>query len=191
MIISAGRQETFPFATPVGVGLIESAINVTRIALFDKPDFLVFIGSAGSYGKYKVFDVVESVTASNIELSLWRNDSYTPIDNVLKVDNIKVESSVIVNSSNYISTNQELCSNFIKNGIDIENMEFYSVLQVAKEFNIPCMGIFVVTNYCNEFAHKDFMANHREAMDKLIQYLIDKKLIFEKNVSRETFSNDI
>lgn len=180
MIISAGRQETFPFATPVGVGLIESAINVTRISLFDKPDFLVFIGSAGSYGNYKIFDVVESVTASNIELSLWRNDSYTPIDNVLKIDNIKVESSVIVNSSNYISTNQELCSNFIKNGIDIENMEFYSVLQVAKEFDIPCMGIFVVTNYCNEFAHKDFIANHREAMDKLVQYLEDKKLLIEK-----------
>ncbi|MDY0326703.1 MAG: purine-nucleoside phosphorylase [Arcobacteraceae bacterium] len=177
MIISAGKQETFPFATPIGVGLIESAINLTRIALFDKPDFLVFVGSAGSYGNYKIFDIVESVTASNIELSLWQNFSYTPLDNVLRVDNIKVNSNVIVNSSNYISTNQELCKNFTKNGIDIENMEFYSVLQVAKEFDIPCMGIFIVTNYCDQSAHKDFIANHSEAMDKLVVYLEEKKLI--------------
>ncbi|MCK9161676.1 MAG: 5'-methylthioadenosine/S-adenosylhomocysteine nucleosidase [Arcobacter butzleri] len=185
MIISAGKQETFSFATPIGVGMIESAINLTRIALFDKPDYLVFIGSAGSYGKYNIFDIVESSSASNIELSFWQNLSYTPIDNLLKLENIKSKSDIIVNSSNYISTSQELCQNFIKNSIDIENMEFYSVLQVAKEFNISCLGIFVITNFCNQNAHQDFIKNHPLAMDKLIEYLQKKGLI--TNVSRETF----
>ena len=31
MIICAGRNETFPFAQAMGVGLIESAINLTRL----------------------------------------------------------------------------------------------------------------------------------------------------------------
>ncbi|MCI0500930.1 MAG: purine-nucleoside phosphorylase, partial [Epsilonproteobacteria bacterium] len=35
MIVCAGRSETFDFAIPVGVGLIESAINLTRLCLFD------------------------------------------------------------------------------------------------------------------------------------------------------------
>ena len=58
MIISAGNKEIFDFATPIGVGLIESSINLTRLCLFNKPDFLIFIGSAGSYGnkKDKVFN---------------------------------------------------------------------------------------------------------------------------------------
>jgi len=58
MIVSAGKNETFPFATPLGVGLIETAMNFTQLCLFNKPDYVVFIGSAGSYGKYKIFDIL-------------------------------------------------------------------------------------------------------------------------------------
>lgn len=68
MIICAGRNETFPFAHPIGVGLIESSINLTRICLFDKPDFLLFIGSAGSYGEHKIFDIIESKRAQTLSL---------------------------------------------------------------------------------------------------------------------------
>ena len=41
MIICAGRNETFHFAHPIGVGLIESAINLTRMCLFNKPEYLL------------------------------------------------------------------------------------------------------------------------------------------------------
>ncbi len=177
MIICSGRNETFPFATPMGVGLIESAINLTRLCLFDKPDFLLFIGSAGSYGDYNIFDIVDSRSASNIELSFLSDDSYTPLDNVLKSENKLVKNQTIVNSSNYISTNEELCQEFKEYGVGIENMEFYSLLQVAKEFNIDIGGIFVVTNYSNQEAHQDFTKNHKEAMKKLIRYLENNNII--------------
>ena len=72
MIVCAGKSETFSFASSIGVGLIESAMNLTRICMFDKPDYIIFIGSAGSYGNYKLFDIVESSNASNIELSFFR-----------------------------------------------------------------------------------------------------------------------
>ena len=174
MIVSAGKNETFSFATPIGVGLIESTINLTRLALFDKPDFLIFIGSAGSYGEYKVFDIVESMIASNIELSFWQNNSYTPIDNVIEAKNSNTKSKVIVNSSNYITTNKELSKNFLKHNIHLENMEFYSVASVAKEFEIPLLGIFVVTNYTDENAHEDFVKNHKRAKEMLVEYVRKK-----------------
>lgn len=177
MIICAGRSESFKFATPMGVGLIESAINLTRQCLFDKPEFLLFVGTAGSYGNYKPFDIVESTSAANIELSFLNNDCYTPLDNVLNSENRLVENQTIVNSSNYISTNFELSEKFNQYNIGIENMEFYSLLSVAKEFDINIAGIFIVTNYTNEKAHEDFMSNHKEAMEKLTQYLLDKKII--------------
>lgn len=177
MIVSAGNNETFPFATPIGVGLIESTINLTRLCLFDKPDYILFIGSAGSYGKYNILDIVESSSASNVELSFLRDDSYTPIDNVLKSEDPRFQNNPIVNSSNYITTNKEISREYQEYGIEIENMEFYSVVRVAKEFDIDVRGIFVITNYTDKNAHNDFISNHKLAMDKLVKHLLDKEII--------------
>ncbi len=177
MIVSAGKNEIFPFATPIGVGLIDSAINLTRLCLFDKPDYILFIGSAGSYGNYNILDIIESSSSSNIELSFLNDDCYTPIDNVLKSENQKLKSDTIVNSSNYISTNFDLSKKFNEYRIGIENMEFYSVVKVAKEFDIDVKGIFVVTNFTNSDAHKDFKSNHKVAMGRLVSYLEDKNII--------------
>ncbi|MCK9473203.1 purine-nucleoside phosphorylase [Sulfurimonas sp.] len=163
MIICAGNSETFNFATPMGVGLIEIAINLTRLCLFDKPEFLLFVGSAGSYGEHQIFDIIESKTASNIELGFLNNDAYTPLDNVISTNTDKTKRDVIVNSSNYISTNEELTKRFLKLGVYIENMEFFAVLKVAQEFNIPAGGLFCITNYTNKNAHEDFLKNHEEA----------------------------
>ena len=65
----------------------------------------------------------------------------------------------------------------IEKSIELENMEFFSILSVAKEFEIHVAGIFVITNYTNESAHEDFIKNHKEAMDKLTKYLIEKNII--------------
>jgi len=177
VIICAGRNETFPFAEAMGVGLVETAINLTRTCLFNKPDYLLFIGSAGSYGEHNLFDIIESKRASNIEQAFLTNSAYTPLDNVLESENKFARNDTIINSSNYISTNEELCKNFKEYGVGAENMEFFSVLQVAKEFEIPVAGIFVITNFTNKHAHEDFMKNHKVAMEKLTQYLVDKQII--------------
>jgi len=95
MIICAGNNETFPFAQPTGVGLIETAMNLTRLCMFDKPEFLLFVGSAGSYGDAKIFDIVESKTASNIELAFLNNDAYTPLDNVVSTNETNVKDVVV------------------------------------------------------------------------------------------------
>ena len=179
MIVCAGNNETFPFATPIGVGLIESAINLTQICLFDKPDYILFVGSAGSYSSdnYKIFDIVESSNGANIELSFLNGDSYTPIDNLLKCEDLKFSSETIINSSNYITTNSSISKQFLQYGIGLENMEFYSVVKVAQQFGIDVRGIFVVTNYTNKDAHKEFISNHQDALDKLVSYLEEKKVI--------------
>ena len=50
-------------------------------------------------------------------------------------------------------------------------MEFFSVLRVAKAFNIPVAGVFIVTNYTDKNAHRDFIKNHKEAMRRLEKYI--------------------
>jgi nucleoside phosphorylase len=171
MIICAGNNETFDFAQPMGVGLIETAMNLTRLCLFDKPEFLLFIGSAGSYGDHNIFEIIESKTASNIELGFLNSDAYTPLDNVVSANTNKNVKDVIVNSSNYISTNYELTKKFLNLGVGIENMEFFSVLKIAQEFNIPAGGVFCITNYTNKTAHEDFVKNHKKAKELLSMHV--------------------
>ena len=176
MLLSAGKKEVFSFARPIGIGLIESAINLTHICLFDRPKSLIFIGSAGSYNpnKHKIFDIVTSSTASQIEISFIKKESYTPIDNFITAS---TQKEIVVNSSNYITTDKLSALAFDKLGFSIENMEFYSVVKTAKEFNIPVKGIFVITNYCDKNAHTEYLKNIKQAKQILINYLKQKGYI--------------
>ncbi|WP_331774957.1 phosphorylase family protein [Sulfurospirillum sp. 1612] len=174
-ILSAGHNELFDIATPVGIGLIQSSITLTQLILEQKPKSLIFIGTAGSYGSCKPFDLLISHTATNIETGFFSNTCYTPIQNKIASIplNVSCETtnsvSCIINSSNYITTNKPLGIKYENLGIKAENMEFYAILTVAKKFNIPAMGIFVVTNYCDNNAHTDFIKNHEKAKSILIE----------------------
>ena len=180
MILCAGRNEIFDFAKPIGVGLIESAMNLTKLVLEEKPSFLFFIGTAGSYGNYKPLELIHSHSAANIELGYLQNQCYTPLKNQIEAENIYVSRgtnypSPVVNSSNYITTDTTLSSKMIEKNIELENMEFFSVVHVANQFKIPCSGLFVVTNYCNENAHNDFIKNHTKAKE-LITLHVEKNM---------------
>jgi len=170
MIICAGRSEQFDFAMPVGVGMMEVAINLTRLCEAKKPDYILFVGTAGSYGEKKIFDIIESKTAANVENSFFTGGSYSPIDNV--VSSVKdVSRETIVNSSNYITTDKKMGTYYTAQNIHLENMEFFAVMKVAQFYGISSGGIFVVTNYCDENAHEDFEKNQKEAMKRLDAYV--------------------
>jgi len=168
MIVCAGDIESFEFATPIGIGMVDSAINLTRICIMNPPEFILFVGTAGSYGKKEIFDIVESKSACNIENSFFNASAYTPIDNVVSTAS---KPEILVNSSNYITTDKSLSKHYLAHNIGIENMEFYAIAKVAKEFDIPVGGVFIVTNYCDENAHEDFKVNHAEAMGRLNEYM--------------------
>ncbi len=173
MIICAGESEQFGFAIPVGIGLVDAAINLTRICLEQNPKEICFVGSAGSYGSHQIFDIVETECACNVENSFLQGQSYSPI-----ATNVSHETSlceVMVNSSNYITTEESLGHIYLAKDIHLENMEFYAIMKVAKAFGIPAKGILIVTNYCNSQAHEDFLQNHQEAMRKLTQYIKEKE----------------
>ena len=176
MILCAGNNETFDFAIPIGVGLVDSAINLTRHCLVHKPEFLLFVGSAGSYGEHKINDIIESKTAANIELGFLDKSAYTPIDNVISAQTEAIKD-VIVNSSNYITTSERAMEQMRTLGMGIENMEFFSVMRVAQVFGIPAGGVFCITNYCDSNAHRDFIANHGFAKVLLREHLKEKGLI--------------
>lgn len=262
MFVSA-RGENFGFAKEIGIGLVESAINLAAIALKDSPKSLIFIGSAGSYDpSVGIFEIFTSTCATQIEISLIKGESYTPMENKIEIvsqetiwrearenwalrgdicceslgqkrpaptqksqknpknrhalrcespqnhqdshrESMACESALfefvppksnsgesprresappetsppksqppqaIVNSSNYITTDTNAAAAMKKAGILLENMEFFSVLSVAKHFGIPALGIFCVTNYCDQNAHEAFLKNAKTAHERLESY---------------------
>ncbi|AQW85275.1 putative protein, possible nucleoside phosphorylase [Campylobacter pinnipediorum subsp. caledonicus] len=174
MIICAGKSESFAFARSIGVGLVDASINLSEICIKEKPNELLFVGSCGIYKNGQIFDIFESKNGTNIEISSLENNSYTPFEQKIIND---VSCETLINSSTFITTNQTLAYKMSDMGCDIENMEFYSVLAVAKKFDIPANGIFVATNFCNDNAHSDFIKNHKKAKEILEKYLIEKGLI--------------
>ena len=221
MIISAGRSEIFPFALPMGVGLVDMSINLTallqRRAMVDGctryeqnltasrqldkrlnlivspilqsaktsqnpdkilnalPSEIIFIGSAGLYKDGQIFEIYESSAAANIEISSLENKSYSPIES--GIASIVPRGTCKVNSSNFITADQNLAHELFNRGYFLENMEFFAVLKVAQKFQIPAYGIFVATNFCNKNAHADFVKNHERAKKELEKYLKQKEII--------------
>ena len=221
MIISAGRNEIFSFALPMGVGLVDMSINLTtilqkrvmvdssgryeqnltakqqpdeRLNLIDSPILqsakssqnsdkilnalpreIIFVGSAGLYKDGEVFEIYESSAAANIEISSLENKSYSPIEG--EIASVVPRGTCKVNSSNFITTDQNLANKLFDRGYFLENMEFFAVLKVAQKFQIPAYGIFVATNFCDKNAHADFIKNHEQAKKELEKYLKQKEII--------------
>lgn len=178
MIISAGRNEIFDFALPMGVGLVDMSINLTKFLCENGrnlPSKIIFVGSAGLYKEGEIFEIYESSIAANIEISSLKNRSYSPIESEI-ASNVP-RGTCKVNSSNFITTDQNLAHKLFARGYFLENMEFFAVLKVAQKFQIPAYGIFVATNFCDENARADFLKNHEQAKKELEKYLKQKEII--------------
>ncbi|WP_199765457.1 nucleoside phosphorylase-I family protein [Helicobacter suis] len=176
MFVCAGRDESFDFAKSIGIGLIESALNLSRLCLLEKPNLLIFIGTAGSYDlNIPLLSLYKSTSSTQIEQSFTLQDSYTPLENYLEVQEWEFDTwdlpSVVVNSSNYIHTNPIFSKHMHAAGIALENMEFFSVLSVARSYAIPSLGIFCTTNYTQKDAHQEFLKNHSQAKTRLQEWV--------------------
>lgn len=171
MIVCAGAMEQFSFAKSIGIGLVQTAINLTKILIEQKPEEIVFIGSFGLYKDGKIGDIIQTSQACNIEISSLLNCSYSPLLSEL------AKGEIVINSSNYITTSEVLANTLFQRGVWGENMEVFSVFEVAKKFEIKAKAVLVATNYCNEFAHQDFIKNHKFAMNELIKYLENERII--------------
>lgn len=179
MFVCAGNGEEFSFAQSIGVGLIQSAINLTKICQNHQVDSLIFVGSAGSYDlNLSLLDLYLSLESTQIESSVLYASAYTPIflrerslenvshETILKFQALDLPQAVI-NSSNYITTNQMIAHKMQKQGILLENMEFFSVLSVAKSFKVPAIGVFCISNYCHHNAHQEFIKNRSRVIEKI------------------------
>lgn len=182
MIVCAGGNESFSFAKSIGIGLVQSAINLSLELERNRPKWLCFIGTAGIYGGAELGQIYASFEGANVEQAGLNSGSYSPINTEISAT-FKFKPSKLlypalrINSSNFITTDTSLAMQMFEKNYHLENMEFYSVLSVANAFALPCLGLFYSTNFCNPSAHKDFLQNHQSAKLALSQALKELGLL--------------
>lgn len=176
LIVCAGAMESFEFAKAVGIGMVEPAINLTKILLNSKklPKKIIFIGSCGLYKDEKLLKIYTSTQAFNYEISAIMGLSYTPIK--INLPNVS-QKTILINSSNFITNSAEISKKFKNLGFTAENMEAYSVQCVANLFKIDFECILCSTNYCDENAHENFIQNYPKAKENITKYLKSKGII--------------
>lgn len=201
LIICAGGNEEFSFAKGVGIGLINAACGLAQLCLeYLKAgkdiENIIFIGTCGLYNEPKdtsknlkqglkdeknlkpaneLLQIYESAHCFNVEYAKLCANFYTPLSNEINA-NVSQETFKC-NSSNYICADKTAAQKFANLGLNLENMELFAVLSVAKRFKIPATSYLCATNFCDENAHKNFVKNHKEAKIKLEEFLQGKNLI--------------
>lgn len=177
-----------------GVGMLSSAVSLTRLASEEKPDLIIQMGIAGTFNTKmplaKVVLVKEEILGDMgvEEDGKWKDlfdlklekSSYHPFEkrklpnpwlstyNLLKLPEL---SSITVNE---ITTNPKRIEQLTKKySPDLESMEGASLHYVCRETNIPFIQMRAISNYIGERNKANWKMNEAlEALnDTLIRYL--------------------
>ena len=174
-----------------GVGMLASAVSITRMVMEDKPDLIIQAGIAGCFDASAVLGKVvvikdESLADMGVEEDgKWKDifdlklekSSYHPFErrklhnhwldkfNLLKLPEV---SAITINE---ISTDKERIQQLVKKyGPYTESMEGAALHYVCREANIPFIQMRAVSNYIGE-RNKAYW-KIKEAIDNLNRDLL-------------------
>lgn len=179
-----------------GVGMLASAVALTRLAFEDKPDLVIQIGIAGSFHKKialgKVVVVNEEILGDTgvEEEGIWKDifdlklekSSYHPYEkrklpnpwlskyNLLKLPEVNAISV------NEISTNINRIEMITKKyNPTIETMEGAALHYVCRETSTPFLQIRAISNYVGERDKSKWKINHSiEQLNKTVLTYLEK-----------------
>ena len=136
-----------------GVGMVNTAINLTKELVENEYDIVVNIGVSGSFSSdILIGDVVEVVEDSFSEIGFENGVSFS------EFSELNVKTSYEINGKttlrkvksitvNTVHGNEKSIDEIVKTlNPDIESMEGAAVFQVCKKFKIPCVQIRSISN---------------------------------------------
>ena len=136
-----------------GVGMVNTAINLTKELMTTKYDLVINMGVAGSFSdELNNGDVVEVVEDDFCEIG-FENDlefsKFTDFDLKTKYLNnsrssLKKVRAITVNTVH--GKNETISDITTRENPEIESMEGASVFKVCEEFNVPCIQIRSISN---------------------------------------------
>ena len=140
-----------------GVGMVNTAINLTKELSRKKYDLVINIGIAGSFSsKLKNGEVVEVIEDVFSEIGFENNSAFT------KFTDFDLKTKYLYNSRTSLKKVRAITVNTVhgKNATilevmrrenpEIESMEGASVFKVCEEFNISCIQVRSISNKVEE-----------------------------------------
>ena len=144
-----------------GVGMVNTAINLTKELIKSDYDLVINMGIAGSFSDdVKIGDVVEVVEDTFSEIGFEDGDKFSEFTDFSIKTSYSVKSKTNLRKANGITINtvhgKEDSITEIVNRInsDIETMEGASVFKVCEELDVSCMQIRAISNNV-EIRNKD------------------------------------
>ena len=136
-----------------GIGMINTAIQLTKELMENNYDLVINMGIAGSFSdELGNGDVVEVVEDNFSEIGFEDGEGFSDftdfdIKNIFKVEGrtkLKQVKSITVNTVH--GDDNSITEIITRLNPDIESMEGAAVLAVCKEFNISCLQIRSISN---------------------------------------------
>ena len=144
-----------------GVGMVNTAINLTKELIKSDYDLVINMGIAGSFSDdVKIGDVVEVVEDTFSEIGFEDGDKFSEFTDFRIKTSYSVKSKTNLRKAKGVTINtvhgKEDSITEIVNRInsDIETMEGASVFKVCEESDISCMQIRAISNNV-EIRNKD------------------------------------
>ncbi len=159
LIVAATKSEInseiiLGFSTLItGVGMVNTAVNLTKELVNNNYDLVINMGIAGSFNSLiKVGDVVEVEEDILSEIGFEDGNSFSEFTDINIQNSYKNQSRTSLKKVNSITVNtvhgneESIAEIKTRLNPDIESMEGAAVLKVCQEFNIPCMQIRSISN---------------------------------------------
>mgnify|MGYP001194787213 FL=1 len=136
-----------------GVGMVNTAINLTKELNNNDCDLVINMGVAGCFlDEIKIGDVVEVVEDCFSEIGFEDGESYSEFSDFEIKTEYKVEEKTRLRkvkgiTVNTVHGNENSINNIVERlHPDIESMEGAAVFKVCEEMKIPCIQIRSVSN---------------------------------------------
>ena len=180
-----------------GVGILSSAVSLTKHVFQQKPELIIQAGIAGCFDtKILLGDVVIVDKEYVGDTGVWENNNWKDLFdmNLLKDDEMPFTNKSLANEKtdewnvlrltkvtgvtvNEITTDERRCNLLqSKYAADIESMEGASLHYVCTLFSVPFIQVRSLSNYVGErnksnWKLKESIANVNEAVKKMISML--------------------
>jgi hypothetical protein len=189
IIVSAAKFEALPILSSlkkigprikhieIGVGAINAAKNAAQLAKACKGKHVLFIGSAGIFGKFSGVQLFKGKSVEWLPTGAREGLGYSvPKDNLFitlpkpHLMYADIHSAHIICSS----TVSLICKNNPKSKIPaLENLELFSCAQEISESAKSFSVVLGITNKVGKSSHEQWLEHWKEASQMIANYIIN------------------
>jgi nucleoside phosphorylase len=165
---------------PVGIGVVEAAIGMTRCIERHRPSDVVFIGTCGSLRGFAVGDAVvaESVALIDDAIDQGRAAALAPL--MCKLHATDLGDALVANGARRakvantigVTTHVDLAT-ALRQAYEVEHLEAFGVARAAIAAHVPCTILLGIANEVGQAGSDEWKKNHASVSARMGERLVD------------------